>query len=171
MGFDSKQNFSPPTILLGLILCPWKWVSFIGGIQSSPVDGCSAVNCNFGVLAGEDECTSFYSTIPYVQIPRFKDVFIRSGAPAPTPLTHLKRPWCREWLKVREGHNRGWDNWVASPTRLTWVWVSSGSWWWTGKPGVLQSMGLQKVGHSCKKLDTAAKSWTQLSDWTELNWS
>ena len=47
---------------------------------------------------------------------------------------------------------RGWDGWMASPTRWTWVWVNSGSWWWTGRPGVLRFMGSQ-----------------QLSDWTELN--
>ena len=55
-----------------------------------------------------------------------------------------------------EGDNRGWDGWMASLTRLAWVWVNSGSWWWTGRPGVLRFMGLQKVGH----------------DWvTELNWT
>ena len=55
-----------------------------------------------------------------------------------------KRPWCWEILKVGgEGDDRGWDSWMASPTQWTWAWVSSGSWWWTGKPGVLQSMGLQ----------------------------
>ena len=45
------------------------------------------------------------------------------------------------------GDDRGWDGWMASPTRRTWVWVNSGSWWWTGRPGVLQSMGSQRVGH------------------------
>ena len=63
-------------------------------------------------------------------------------------LTHWKRPWCWERLKVGwEGDNRGWDGWMASPTQWTWVWVSSGSWWWTGKPGVLQFMGSQRVRH------------------------
>ena len=63
-------------------------------------------------------------------------------------LTHLKRPWCWERLKVRgEGDDRGWDGWMASPTQWTWVWVNSGSWWWTGRPGVLQSTGSQIVGH------------------------
>ena len=53
-------------------------------------------------------------------------------------LTHLKRPWCWERLKVGgEGDDRGWDGWMPSLTQWTWVWVSSGSWWWTGKPGVL----------------------------------
>ena len=63
-------------------------------------------------------------------------------------LTSWKKPWCWERLKVGgEGDDRGWDGWMASPTRWTWVWVNSGSWWWTGKPGVLQSMVLQKAGH------------------------
>ena len=46
-----------------------------------------------------------------------------------------------------EGDDRGWDGWMASPTWWTWVWVNSGSWWWTGRPGVLQFMGSQRVGH------------------------
>ena len=63
-------------------------------------------------------------------------------------VTHLKRPSCWERLKARgEGDNRGLDGWMASPTWWTWVWVSSGNWWWTGKPGVLQSMGSQRFGH------------------------
>ena len=71
-------------------------------------------------------------------------------------LTPWKRPLCWERLKVGgEGDDRGWDGWMASPTQWTWVWVNSGSWWWTGRPGVLQSMGLQRVGHN----------WT-----TKLNW-
>ena len=53
-------------------------------------------------------------------------------------LTHLKRPWCWERLRAGgEGNDRGWDGWVASLTWWTQVWVSSGSWWWTGKPGLL----------------------------------
>ena len=71
-------------------------------------------------------------------------------------LTHWKRPWRWERLKVGgEGDDRGWDGWMSSPTQWTWVWVNSGRWWWTRKPGMLQSMGSQRVGH----------------DWaTELNW-
>ena len=70
--------------------------------------------------------------------------------------THLKRPWCWERLKMGgEGDDRGWDGWMASPMRWTWVWVGSVSWWCTGKSGVLQSTGWQKVRH----------------DWaTELKW-
>ena len=71
-------------------------------------------------------------------------------------LTYLKRPWCWERLKAGgEGDDREWDGWMASLTQWTWVWVNSGSWWWTGRPGVLQSMGSQRV-----RLD-----WV-----TELNW-
>ena len=60
----------------------------------------------------------------------------------------------KDWGR-REGDDRGWDGWKASLTQWTWVWVNSGSWWWTGRPGVRQYMGSQKVGH----------------DWaTKLNW-
>ena len=71
-------------------------------------------------------------------------------------LTHWKRLWCWEGLGAGgEGDDRGWDGWMASLTWWTWVWVNSGSWWWTGRPGVLRFMGSQRVGH----------------DWaTELNW-
>ena len=71
-------------------------------------------------------------------------------------LTHWKRLGCWEGLGAGgEGDDRGWDGWMASPIQCTWVWVNSGSWWWTGRPGVLRFMGLQRVGH----------------DWvTELNW-
>ena len=61
---------------------------------------------------------------------------------------NLKRPWCWQRLKVGgEGNDRGWDGWMASLTQWIWVWVGSGSWWWTGKPGMLQFMGLQRAGH------------------------
>ena len=72
-------------------------------------------------------------------------------------LTHWKRLWCWEGLGPGgEEDDRGWDGWMASPTRWTWVWVNSRSWWWTGRPGVLQFMGSQRVGH----------------DWaTELKWT
>ena len=66
-------------------------------------------------------------------------------------LTYLKRPWCWERLRAEgEGDDRGWDvgwegdnSWMASPTQWTWVWVNSGSSWWTGRPGVLWFMGSQ----------------------------
>ena len=68
MGFDSKLNFAPPTTLLGHLLCPWMWGIFSGGIQHSPVLGCSAPSCYFGLLPGENEGTSFYSAILYGNI-------------------------------------------------------------------------------------------------------
>ena len=61
--------------------------------------------------------------------------------------THWKRPWCWDWLGAwGEGDDRGWDGWMASLIRWTWVWVNSRSWSWTGRPGVLW-LGLQRVGH------------------------
>ena len=72
-------------------------------------------------------------------------------------LTHWKRLWCWKGLGAGgEGDDRGWDGWMASLTWWTWIWVNSGSWWWTGRPGVLQLMGSQRVRH----------------DWaTEMNWN
>ena len=64
-------------------------------------------------------------------------------------LTHWQRLWCWERLKSGGvGDNRGWDVWMVSQTWWTWVWAGSRSWWWTGKPGMLQSMGSQRVGHN-----------------------
>ena len=63
-------------------------------------------------------------------------------------LTVWKRPWCWERLKAgEEGDDRGWDGLMTSLTHWNWVWTSSGSWWWTGKPGMLQSMGSQRARH------------------------
>ena len=71
-------------------------------------------------------------------------------------LTRWKTPWCWERLRAGEGEDRGWDGRMASLTWWTSVWATSRIWWWTGKPGVLQSMGWQRIGH----------------DWaTELNWT
>ena len=74
-------------------------------------------------------------------------------------LTHLKKPWCWERFKPgREGDDRGWDGLMASPTQWTGVWVNSGSWRWTGRPGMLPSVRLQRVRH-----DWAAElSWTEV---------
>ena len=72
-------------------------------------------------------------------------------------MTHWKRPWFWEGLGAGgEGDNRGWGGWMASPTQWAWVWVNSGSWWWTGRASVLWFMGWQRVRH----------------DWaTELKWA
>ena len=90
--------------------------------------------------------------------------FRRTDAKAETPILWppdannwlVGKDWCWEGLGAgEEGDNRGWDGWMASPTRWTWVWINSGSWWWTGRPGVLRFMGSQRR--------------TRLSDWTETH--
>ena len=107
-------------------------------------------------------------------------------------LIHLKRLWCSEkWKAGGEGDDRGQDGWMASPTQWIWVWASSRRSWWTRKPNVLQSMGLQRarhpgmwsqVGMSLGELQElvmdreawragihgVTKSRTQLSDWSDL---
>ena len=78
-------------------------------------------------------------------------------------LTHWKRLWCWEGLGAgRKGDDRGWDGWMASLTRWTWVWVNSGSWWWTGRPGVLKFMGSQRVGHDwATELNCGSSNWSK----------
>ena len=123
------------------------------------------LNCG----AGEDSCSPL--DCKEIQSVHSKGdqswVFIgRTDAETESPI--LWPPCAKSWLIGKdsdagrglgaggEGDNRGWDGWMASPTRWRWVWVNSGSWWWTGRPGVLWFMGLQRVGH----------------DWvTELNWT
>ena len=74
-------------------------------------------------------------------------------------LTHWKRLWCWEGLGAgAEGDDRRWDGWMASRTWWMWVWVNSGSWWWTGRPVVLRFMGSWRVGHD----------WATELNWTEL---
>ena len=70
-------------------------------------------------------------------------------------LTHWKRPWCWERLKVGgEGNDRGWDGWMASSTQWTWVWVNSGSWWWTGRPAAAAAdKSLQSCPTLCDPID------------------
>ena len=98
---------------------------------------------------GDQFWTFFGRTDVEAETPNFGHVMWSTGS--------LEKTWCRQRLKTgRDRDNRGWDGCMASPTWWTWVRVSSRSWRWTGKPGVLQSMGLQRL--------------TRLSDWTEVNW-
>ena len=98
------------------------------------------------------------------------DFFGRNDAKAETPVLwppHAKswligKDWCWEGLGAEgEGDDRGWDGWMASLTQWMWVWVNSGSWWWTGRPGVLRFMGSQRVGHN----------WPTELNWTEDVWA
>ena len=94
-------------------------------------------------------------------------IFIgRADAEADVKNWLIWRPWCWERLEVGgEGDDNGWDGWMASPTQWTLVWVNSGSWWWTGRPGVLQSMWLQRVGH-----DWATELDKELPDFSGQTW-
>ena len=98
------------------------------------------------------------------------DLFGRHDAEAEAPVLwpphvnswHIGNDWCWEGLGAGgEGDDRGWDGWMASLTRWTWVWVNSARWWWTGRPGILWFMGLQRVRH-----DWATElNWTELGFW------
>ena len=104
--------------------------------------------------------------------------FGRTDAKAETPI--LWPPHVKSWLigkdrdagrdlGARQGDNRGWDGWKASPTRRTWVWVSSGRWWWTGSPGVLQFMGSQRVGHDWATELNRADEEMEVCPWSEIS--
>ena len=82
-------------------------------------------------------------------------------------LTHWKKLWCWEGLGAGgEGDDRGWDGWMVSQTRWTWVWVNSGRWWWTGRPGMLRFMGSQRVGHN----GVNELNWTELKLLRACKW-
>ena len=66
----------------------------------------------------------------------------------------------KDWRQEEKGTDKGWDGWMTSPTLWTWIWVNSGSWWWTGRPDVLLSMGSQRVRHD----------WATELNWTESRW-
>ena len=100
---------------------------------------------------------SFYMCISFLN--KILVLIIKTILITVTPILwwpDVKRNWCWERLKAGgEGDDRRWDGWMTSLTRWTWVWVNSRSWWWTGRSGMLQSMGSQRVRH----------------DWAiELNW-
>ena len=103
------------------------------------------------MVAEKCECTHRTAHLVMVKIVTFMFcIFYQYFATWCQEPTRWKGPWaCKKKLRAGgKGGNRGWDGWMASLTRWTWVWASSGSWWWTGEPGVLQSMGLQRVGHN-----------------------
>ena len=150
LGMGSKACFFPSKVedsLFWMILFNWR---FKFGPLAFLVSGDSYLKLlAFSIFLNSPLHTNIY----------WKDWCWNSNTLATwcKELTHWKRPWCLERLKAGgEGDNRGWDGWMASLTGWTRVWASSGSWWWTGKPGVQQSMGLQRVRHG----------WE-----TELNWN
>ena len=98
--------------------------------------------------------------------------FGRTDAKAETPILWpplamswlIGTNWCWEGLRAGgEGDSRGWDGLMASPSRWIWVWVNSGSWWWTGRPGVLWFMGSQRVRYEWL-------NWTHVLSWRLKEW-
>ena len=110
------------------------------------------LNCGVGEDSWEFLGLQGDPTSPFLR----RSFFGRNDAKGETPVLwppHAKswliwKDWCWEGLGAGgEGDDRGWDGWMASLTRWMWIWVNSGSWWWTGRPGVLRFMGSQRVGH------------------------
>ena len=114
---------------------------------------CTARRSNQSILKEISPGCSLERLMPKMKLQYFDDLMRRTESSG-------KRPWCWERLKAEgEGDDRGCDGWMASLTRWTWVWASW-CWWWTGRPGVLWSVGSQRVGHD----------WaTELTDWSWLN--
>ena len=119
--------------------CRTKLMSFVGGNRNGPT-------------ANLAHFWPFPSDPPFLEKHRTRWIKSRVWKQL---FTHKFIAASKDWRREEKG-TTGWDGWMASPTWGTWVWVSSRCWWWTGKPGVLQSVGSQK-------------SRTRLSDWTKLN--
>ena len=145
---ETDQNLHQLVELANSTL-PSQVIAFWGALLGVS-DWCK-IMCDFfslpNVLYGRSESIKRNITVIVAQSKHNASSF-KFGICYPTELTHWKRPWCWEGLGAGgEGADRGWDGWMASLTRRTWVWVNSGSWWWTGRPGVLRFMGSQRVGH------------------------
>ena len=122
------------------------WWAIDHRVTKSQLDMTEKEMLSLSFLQGQMECPLLYRLI-----------WVCTLATSCEELTHWKRLWCWEELGPgEEGDDRGWDGWMASLTQWTWVWVNSGNWWRTGRPGVLWFMGSQRVGHN----------WA-----TELNWN
>ena len=126
------------------------------------------LNCGVGEDSWESLGLQGYTTSPFWRRSSW-DFFGRNDAKAETPV--LWPPHAKSWVIGKdsdagrdlgvggEGEDRGWDGWMASPTRWMWVWVNSRSWWWTERPGVLRLKGSQRVRHN----------WATELNWTELS--
>ena len=103
----------------------------------------------WGIHPAASLCSPFQASLAHIWAPGVWGILGGDWSPfpfgAPEPYLNDTDP---SWFESNSVHqNRGWDGWMAPPTKWTRVWVNSGSWWWTGRPGVLQSMGSQRVGH------------------------
>ena len=136
---DHKEGWAPKNWCFWTMVLENSWES-LGeqGDQTSQFWRKSTLNINW-----KDRCWSWNSNIFAIW---YKE------------LTHWKRPWFWERLRAwGEGDNRGWIGWMASPTQWTWIWVYSVSWWWRGRPGILQSWGYKEFDM------TEQLNWTEHS--------
>ena len=123
----------------------------------SVLNNCSSWKCCIYICTQKQ---AHWSAHTHTGIHTHKSVSKANSKDSSYLMTHWKRPWCWEGLgSGGEGDDRGCDGWMASPTQCTWVWVNSGNWWWTGRPGLLKFLG-------SKESDT-----TERLNWTELNWT
>ena len=142
LRFDKKKCYSP------LYIAFWRASIYCFHLANI---------CGMYILKSNNDLISLFNVYLTVFILHIWSWNSNTLATLCEELTHWKRLWYWEGLGAGgERDNRGWDGWMASPTGWTWVWVNSGSWWWTRRPGVLWFMGSQRVGHN----------WA-----TELNWT
>ena len=156
---DSRAPFFSFEFWLKYLITVWSWLIILTQFSNLSSGDNKIINL-IGLLCRLNKCKRLWNSAQYHPSVHWKDWCwswnSNTLATWCEELTHLKRPWCWERLRAGGGDDRGWDSWMASPTQWTWDWLHSRSWWWTGKPGVLQSMGLQRIGHP----------WTtELTDW------
>ena len=133
--------------LLGLLTFICKWCTHI--LQSILKSVCNKFKISRDILKEISPGISLEGMMLKLKLQYFGHLMRRADSLEKTDAG-------RDWGQEEKGKTRGWDGWMASLTQWTWVWVNSGSLWWTGRPGVLRFMGSQRVGH----------------DWaTELNWT
>ena len=128
---DHKEGWAPKNWCFGTVVLEKTFESPLDSKEIQPVN---PKRNQFRIFIGR---TDAEAEVPILWPPDAKNWLIGKDPDAG-----------KDWNQEGEGDDRGWDGWMASLTQWTWIWASSGSWWRTGKPGVLQSMGLQRVGHA-----------------------
>ena len=134
------MTFFPPHWPLHFTLLCWSCLLF----PISPRAQSSGFFYLYSILWANSSNLMALNTIHKWRTPKFLS---STSPPSPNSRYTYLPPWCWERLKAGDGDDRGRDGRMAWPTQWTWIWASSRSWWWIGKPGMLQSTGSQRVGH------------------------